>query len=422
MAETTAFDDQVTDPEITVYGAFWCPDCHRSKQFLGEHQIPYNWVDIEEDSDGEAFVIEANAGKRRIPTLSFDDGTILSNPSNADLAVKLGLKTTAEKHHYDLIVVGGGPAGLTAALYAAREGIDTLVVERAAIGGQAAATMHLDNVPGFHEGVTGAELSGRFRSQAERFGVEFLQAQEVRGLCRRDNYRCIETGDGSQYSSLALLLATGSTYRRLGVPGEDDYLGAGVHFCATCDGPFYKGRQVAVVGGGNSAAEESLFLTRFAEKVTLLVRGSELKASQVIREKVLSDPKIEVRFHTEVTSFEGADSKLHTIHIRNNQSGETGELEVPGCFIFIGLDPNTAFLEGGSVRLDQGFLVTGHSLIHDGERPAGFEGRDPVTLETSVPGIFAAGDVRVDSTKQVASAAGEGAAVALMIRDYLKTV
>lgn len=430
MAEPTAVNDQITDlttgtaePEITVYGAYWCPDCHRSKQFLGEHQIPYHWVDIEEDTAGESFVIEANAGKRRIPTIRFGDGAILSNPSNAELAAKLGLKTTAEKHHYDLLVVGGGPAGLTAALYAAREGIDTLVVERAAIGGQAAATMHLDNVPGFPEGITGAELSRRFRAQAERFGVELLQAQEVRKLKSCDNYHCIETGDGSEYSALSMLLAAGSTYRRLGVPGEDDYLGAGVHFCATCDGPFYKGRPVAVVGGGNSAAEESLFLTRFADRVTLLVRGSELKASQVIREKVLDDPKIEVRFHTEVTSFEGARSKLHTLHTRDNRTGEAGVLEVPGCFIFIGLDPNTAFLAGGSIRLDPGgFIVTGHALVHDGDRPAGFAGRDPAILETSVPGIFAAGDARADSTKQVASAAGEGAAVALMIRDYLKTV
>jgi thioredoxin reductase (NADPH) len=432
MPDPIPVDDPITDlaagsgaaaPEISVYGAYWCPDCHRSKQFLGEHQIPYHWIDVEEDPAGESFVLGANAGKRRIPTIRFGDGSILSNPSNAELAAKLGLKTTADQHHYDLIVVGGGPAGLTAALYAAREGIETLVVERAAIGGQAAATMHLDNVPGFPEGITGAELSRRFRGQAERFGVEFLQAQDVRGVKSCDNYHCIETGDGSEYSALALLLAAGSTYRRLGVPGEDDYLGAGVHFCATCDGPFYKGRPVAVVGGGNSAAEESLFLTRFADKVTLLVRGGELAASQVIREKVLDDSAIEVRFHTEVTAFEGAKSKLHTVHTRDHRTGATDELEVPGAFVFIGLDPNTAFLAGGPLRLDRrGFVVTGHALVHDGDRPKGFEAREPAILETSVPGIFAAGDVRVDSTKQVASAAGEGAAAALMIRDYLKTV
>ena len=191
----------MSDSQITVYGAFWCPDCHRSKQFLGEHQIPYNWIDIEEDEEGERFVIEANSGKRRIPTITFGDGSVLSVPSNADLAAKLDLKTIAERHHYDLIIVGGGPAGLTAALYTAREGIDTLIVERAAIGGQAAATMHLDNVPGFPEGVAGSELSQRLRAQAERFGVELLQAQQVESIHSHENYHCIETADGSVYSA-----------------------------------------------------------------------------------------------------------------------------------------------------------------------------------------------------------------------------
>lgn len=411
----------MSKPDITVYGAYWCPDCHRSKQFLGEHQIPYNWVDIEEDKQGEGFVIEANQGKRRIPTITFGDGSVLSVPSNAELASKLGLKTTAERSHYDLIIVGGGPAGLTAALYTAREGIDTLVVERAAIGGQAAATMHLDNVPGFHEGISGAELSGRLRKQAERFGVELLQAQDVQGIRSCDNYRCIRTADGREYSARALLIASGSRYRRLGVSGEEEYLGAGVHFCATCDGPFYRGRSVAVVGGGNSAAEESLFLTRFAKDVTLLVRGRQLKASQIIVEKVLEAPQIDVRFETVVEGFEGAESKLHSIRVRDTRTGQEGELRRPGAFIFIGLDPNTAFLKGSPVQLDQhGFIITGHPLVHAGQRLEGFEGAEPAILETSVPGIFAGGDVRAQSTKQVASAAGEGAAAALMIRDYLK--
>jgi len=200
-------------------------------------------------------------------------------------------------------------------------------------------------------------------------------------------------------------------------------LGAGVHFCATCDGPFYKGRSVAVIGGGNSAAEESIFLTRFADHVTLLVRGDELKASQVIVEKLLEHPQIDVRFNRVVEEFEGADSKLRSLTIRNTSAGTTEKLEVPGAFIFIGLDPSTRFLADSPVTLDQyGFIVTGHALVHDGQRPPGFDTCDPATLETSVPGIFAAGDVRAGSTKQVATAAGEGAAAALMIRDYMKEV
>lgn len=411
----------MTNPDITVYGAFWCPDCHRSKTFLGEHQIPYGWVDIEEDRGGESFVIETNGGKRRIPTIVFGDGSVLTNPSNAELAEKLGLKTTAERHHYDLIVIGGGPAGLTAALYAAREGIDTLVIERAAFGGQAAATMHLDNVPGFVDGVSGQELSARFRAQAERFGVELLQAQEVSGLHHHDNYHCVETADGSEYSALAVLITAGTRYRRLGVPGEEEYLGAGVHFCATCDGPFYKGRPVAVIGGGNSAAEESLFLTRFADRVTLLVRGDELTASAIIAEKVLEHPDIDVRFGSEVVEFTGRDSKLFAIRVRDNGTNEETTLDLPGAFIFIGLDPNTGWLEGTDVALDDwGFIRTGHDLVHDGVRPDEYSDREPAILETSVPGVFAAGDVRIQSTKQVASAAGEGAAATIMIREYLK--
>jgi thioredoxin reductase (NADPH) len=198
------------EPEITVYGTFWCPDCQRSKQFLGEHQIPYRWVDIEEDAAGERFVIRANAGKRRIPTIVFADGTIFSSPSNAELAAKLGLKTSAARAHYDLLVVGGGPAGLTAAMYTAREGIDTLVVERAAPGGQAAATIHLDNVPGFHEGVSGHELGRRLRAQAERFAVELLQAQDVVGIDTRHGLHWVRTSDGRKVGARAVLVATGS--------------------------------------------------------------------------------------------------------------------------------------------------------------------------------------------------------------------
>ena len=411
----------MSEPQITVYGAYWCPDCRRSKQFLGEHQIPYNWVDIEQDPAGEQLVIARNEGKRIIPTIVFADGTALVEPSNAALAAKLGLKTTASRSHYPVVIVGGGPAGLTAALYTAREGIDTLVIERAAVGGQAAATEKLDNLPGFPESIPGIEFANRLRQQATRFGVEILQAQDVVNVHSHDNYHCVDTGDGSEYSAEAVIIATGSRYRRLGVPGESDYIGAGVHFCATCDGPFYKGKHVAVIGGGNSAAEESLLLTKFADRVTLLVRGDSFKASQVIQESVLGDPKIEVQWQTQVEGFVGAKSKLTGLQLKNNQSGEQRELTVDGAFIFIGLDPNTGFLGDSPIRRDQwGFLITGHDLVHDGNRPAGYEKREPSLLETSVPGIFAAGDVRAGSTKHVASATGEGATVALLVREYLK--
>jgi thioredoxin reductase (NADPH) len=413
----------MTNSEITVYGAHWCPDCRRSKQFLGEHQIPYSWVDIEEDPTAEKFVIEKNDGKRIIPTIVFEDESFLVEPTNAELAQKLGLKTKASRSHYDLIVLGGGPAGLTAALYTAREAIDTLVIERAAFGGQAAGTEKLDNMPGFPDGVAGIEFSQRLRQQSERFGVELLQAQEIKGIHHQDNYHCVETTDGSQYSGSALLIATGSRYKRLNVAGESDYLGAGVHFCATCDGPFYKGKRVAVIGGGNSATEESLLLTKFAEHVSILVRKDNFKATQVIQEKVLSHPKIDVRWHTEVKEFIGKDSKLTQLKTYDSQRGAEENIPIDGAFIFIGLIPNTAFLNGSNILTDQwGFIITGHALLHGDQRPKGFENRDPFLLETSIPGVFAAGDVRDTSTKQVVSAAGEGSTAALLIREYLKGV
>lgn len=409
--------------EITVYGAHWCPDCRRSKMFLGEHQIPYNWVDIEEDDAAQRFVIEKNDGKRIIPTIVFKDGSFLVEPTNAELAAKLGLKTQASRSHYDFIVIGGGPAGLTAALYSAREAIDTLVVERAAFGGQAAGTERLDNMPGFPEGVTGTDFSQRLRQQAERFGVELLEAQEVTSVHQHGNYHCVQTGDGREYSARALLIATGSHYKRLGVPGETDYLGAGVHFCATCDGPFYKGKKVAVVGGGNSATEESLLLTKFAERVTILARAEKFTASQVIQEKVLNHPKIEVRWNTTVKAFLGAKSKLTGLRVAETRTGTEELLPVDGAFIFIGQIPNTGFLRNSNVILDRwGYIVTGHALRHADRSSQGGITREPFLMETSVSGLFAAGDARQGSTKQVVSAAGEGSSAALAVREYLKTI
>lgn len=414
-----------TNPtEITLYGAHWCPDCRRSKMFLGEHQIPYQWVDIEQDGEAEQFVVEKNGGKRIIPTILFGDGSVLVEPSNAELAAKLGLVTKARKSFYPLIVIGGGPAGLTAALYSAREAVDTLVIERAAYGGQAAATEKLDNMPGFPDGVEGIEFANRLRAQAERFGVELLQAQDVTSVTSHDNYHVVHTASGDEYACCALLVASGSRYRRLGAEGEQSYIGAGIHFCATCDGPFYKGKEVVVVGGGNSAAEESLLLTKYADKVTVLVRGDAFKASPIAVENLMHEPKIDVRFHTEVVEFLGEGGKLNQLRLHNRESGADEAMAVDGSFIFIGLDPNTAFLKDSGVRANGwGFLITGHDLVHDeSQRPPGFHKRPPMALETSIPGIFAAGDVRHGSTKQVASATGEGATAALLIREYLKQV
>lgn len=386
---------------IHVYGTAWCGDCKRAKQFFGEQRVHYRFTDVDMDADGLAYVEQVNGGKRIIPVIEFADGSTLVEPSNAELAAKLGLQTTASRRFYDLVVVGSGPAGLTAALYAAREGIETLVIERGGIGGQAGITERLDNFPGFPEGVSGDEFASRLRRQAERFGVEILSAQEVTGISADGAWRCVKTADGAEYGSYAVLLALGSTYRRLGVPGEDDFIGAGVHFCATCDGPFYRDEDVLVIGGGNSAGEESLFLTRFARHVTIATRDPELTASRVVVEKVEEHPDIDVITNVSTVELKG-DGHLETVVIEDSTTGERRELHPAGMFVFIGLTPNTALVEG-TVDLDErGFIVT----------DAG--------MQTSLPGLFAAGDVRAGSTKQAASAAGEGAAAAIAIRRYLE--
>lgn len=387
---------------IKLYGTYWCSDCKRSKKFLGEQRVHYDFIDIEEDPEGQAIVRELQKGGMTIPTIVFEDGSVLVEPSNAELAAKLGLETRAKCEFYDLVTVGGGPTALTTAIYTARDGYDVLVIERSGLGGQAGITERLDNYPGFPEGVTGAEFAERIIEQAKRYGVELLSAQNVVQVGNDLDAHSVETDSGHRYRSNAVLIATGSTYKRLGVPGEDEYIGAGVHFCATCDGPFYKGREVAVIGGGNSAVEEAAFLTRFSPKVTLLVRGSQLTANKIAADKVLNSPEMEVLFDTEVVEFRGKDNHLDTVVYKNNKTGETGELHVPGIFVFIGLSPNSEPFKDIAKVDAQGFIMTG------------------IDFQTSTEGIFAAGDVRSGSTKQLVSAAGEGAAAALAIREHLR--
>ena len=407
----------MTETKVTVYGAYWCPDCRRSKKFLGEQFVPYRWVDIEQDKEAEAYVLQRNDGKRIIPLILFEDDTYLVEPTNAQLARKLGLTTEAKKTYYDLIIIGGGPAGLTAAIYASREGADVLLIERSGLGGQAGITVGLDNFPGFPEGISGQEFTERVTKQARRFGVEILQAVDVERLAMEEGYHEVYTSDDKHYHSKAVLVATGASYRRLEVPGEEDFIGAGVHFCATCDGPFYKGaKEIVVIGGGNSAVEEGLHLTSFADKVTMLVRGDRLTASRVAMEKV-SEPssRVEIKYHTVVEALEGQDSKLKTVKFRNQITGEAAELHPAAAFVFIGQMPNAEFLRGYAELDSYGFVMTGHDIAHGKELE-----KEPLPFETSVPGIFVAGDVRHGSTKQVASAVGEGAAASISIREFMR--
>lgn len=390
--------------EITLYGALWCPDCRRSKAFLTEQRVPFRYVDLEKHPEAVATVHEYNDGKQIIPTIVFPDGSVLVEPSDEELADKLGLSRSAAEECYDLVIVGGGPTGLTTGIYGARENLRTIIIERSALGGQAGITERLDNYPGFPEGIGGADLAGRFALQAQRYGVEMLPAVSVTSLEPQGNgVTRVTLSTGQQLTARAVLIATGSTYRRTGVDGEDDLIGAGIHFCATCDGPFYKGAgEVVVLGGGNSGFEEGLFLTQFADHVTIVERSASPRASRLLQDKVSDHERMTVLTETSVVRFNaGDDGKLASLTLAGTDGAETDHA-ASGVFVFIGLDPNTGWLDG-LLELDPvGFVTTNRMM------------------ESSVPGIFAAGDVRAGSTKQLAAAVGEGAAVALQIRPHLE--
>jgi thioredoxin reductase (NADPH) len=385
-----------------VYSTVWCPDCKRAKQFFGEQRVAYTNVDIEQDKKAMAFVEKINNGMRIIPTIIFPDGEILVEPTNAQLAEKLGLTTKAQYKYYDVIVIGSGPAGLTAALYLAREGKKTLVIEKSGIGGQAGITQVIENFPGFDEGISGAEFAERLGRQARKFGVEILQAQEAKDITRKEQYLCVETSGGESYGGMAVLLATGASYRRLGIPGEDDLIGINVHFCATCDGAFYKGKKVLVIGGGNSGFEEGIFLTTFAKQVDIVEFLPEVKASQILREKVAFMENMKVTVNHAVKEFRGKN-ELEAIVVEDRATGEIKEWKYDGVFVFIGLTPNSGLLKDKADLDKWGFIET-------------------KAMQSTMEGVFAAGDVRADSTKQAASAAGEGASAAIAIREYLNRI
>ena len=387
---------------ITVYGATWCPDCRSAKQFFGEQRIQYSNVDIDDDPKSVEFVEKINEGKRTIPTIIFPDGQILVEPSNAQLAQKLGLKTEAQRSYYDTIVIGGGVAGLTGALYLAREGLDVLVIEMAGLGGQAGITQTLDNFPGFDEGIRGGDFADRLGRQARKFGVEILQAQEVQEIDRDGQYLIAEIGSEIHYHSKALLLATGAHYRRMNVPGEAELIGINVHFCATCDGAFYKGKKVLVVGGGNSGFEEGLFLTKFASQVDILVNSPQPKASRILQDKVAEMKNMHVILNHAIRELRDG-RKLEAVILEDLATHEKKECQYDGIFVFIGVVPNNELIKAKAELDEAGFIQAPHMM-------------------SSYAGVFAAGDVRAGSTKQAASAAGEGASAALAIREYLKSL
>ena len=410
---------------IRVAGTLWSASSHDVKEFLARSQIPYQWLDIERDLEAKELVESSSEGRPRLPTVFFPDGSTLVAPDLSTLADKVGMTTQARQPFYDLIIVGAGPAGLGGAVYGASEGLRTVVIDKDAAGGQAGTSARIENYLGFPQGISGADLARRATTQAQRLGAEILTAREVTGLRVEDPYRYVTLNDGSELSCHALLISTGVKIRELDVPGIEPFIGGSVYYgAATSEAVHYKGKKVFVIGGANSAGQGAMFLSRFACEVTVLIRGDLLQASmsQYLIDQIEGTENISLMVNTEVTAVDGTD-RLETITTKNNKSGETETVPADAMFIFIGAVPSTAILEDIVELSEAGFIYTGQDLIRDGRRPKNWKPRrDPFLLETSVPGIFAAGDVRHDVIRRVASAVGQGAVAVSLVHKYLETV
>lgn len=408
---------------VRLIAARWSPTAHRLKGFLARNHIPYLWLDPERHPMAQRALETANAGPDDQPLVICPDGSVLQRATPASVAGKLGLRTKAEAEYYDLVIAGAGPAGLAAAVYGASEGLQTLLVEREAPGGQAGESSRIENYLGFPGGVSGAELARRAVTQARRFGAQLLVPQEVAALEVDGPYRRVRFADGRSVSCHALLVTTGVSYRRLDVEGADALAGAGIYYgAAATEVAELHGRDAVIVGGGNSAGQAALHLARFARSVSVLIRGESLSSSmsQYLIDRLASTPNITVRNRTQVVAVSG-NGHLERVEVVGPDGAAS--YDVAAMFVFIGARPRTEWL-GEQVRRDeQGFVLTGSNLqAGDGHVPHWPLEREPYPLETSLPGVFAAGDVRHGSMKRVASGVGEGAMAVALVHQYLATL
>ncbi|MBE9182261.1 FAD-dependent oxidoreductase [Oculatella sp. LEGE 06141] len=415
---------------LRVIGNRWSPQSHDMKDFLARNQIPYQWLDIELSEEGRTLANLTECDRLSLPLLLFPDGISLVQPSIAQVAEKMGLHTRAEKPFYDLVIVGGGPAGLAAAVYGASEGLHTVLIEREAPGGQAGTSSRIENYLGFPSGLSGGDLARRAVAQAKRFGVEILSPQGVTAMRVEDPYRFITLSNGSEISCHALILALGVSWRRLDVPGLDRLTGAGVYYgAAQAEAIACQGEDVHIVGGANSAGQAAMFFSKYACQVTMLVRGESLtkSMSQYLIEQIAETSNIVVKTYTRVVEAKGNNS-LEAIVVENAVTGESETVAATSLFIFIGAVPRTEWLDGSVECDDRGFIITGSDLKRStsqssGCRPKGWRlDRDPYLLETNVPGVFAVGDVRHGSIKRVASGVGEGSICVQFVHQYLANV
>jgi thioredoxin reductase (NADPH) len=413
---------------VRVLGTRWSPHSYALRDFLARNQAPYQWIDVEtagQVAEVRRLVEAAGAKASSLPMVLFPDGTSLANPSTGQLAEKLGLRVRPEMAFYDLVIVGGGPAGLAAAVYGASEGLRTVLVEMEAPGGQAGMSSRIENYLGFPSGLSGGDLARRAVAQARRFGVEILAPQQVTGVRVDGPSRIVKLAEGADIGCKVLLIATGVAYRKLDVPGAERLQGCGVYYgSAMTEAMACQGQDVYIVGGANSAGQAAMYFSKYARRVVMLVRGESLSASmsQYLIDQIKKTPNIHVEGHSQVVEVQG-DGHLESVSIHCEDSGKTETVPTNLLAIFIGAEPKTDWLAGVVERDDRGFILTGADLVRDGKRPPGWPlRRDPFWPETSVPGIFAAGDVRHGSVKRVASGVGEGSIAVQFTHQYLGEV
>ncbi|MCL2532835.1 MAG: FAD-dependent oxidoreductase [Nocardiaceae bacterium] len=407
--------------EIRVVGHRWSARSSDVREFLARNQLPYRWY-MADEPEGQRLLEAAGADEMRLPVVITSDGEALVEPTDSELASRVGLATTPLSDFYDLVVIGGGPAGLGAAVYGASEGLRTVLVERTATGGQAGQSSRIENYLGFPDGLSGAQLADRARRQAAKFGAEVITTRDVVALEMNGSARTVRFADGATLDAHTVILATGVSYRQLPAPGLNQLTGRGVHYgSAVTEAARCTDQDVYVVGGANSAGQAAVYLARGARSVTLVVRAGSLddSMSHYLIQQIRQNPRITVRTCTEVIDVDG-DDHLERITLRDNTTGRTESVPAQWLFLFIGAAPRTEWLDGVVVRDEKGYVVSGPDLIVDGKRPPGWDlERPPHQLETSVPGVFAAGDVRADSAKRVASAVGEGAMAVMLVHRYL---
>ncbi|MEU3090484.1 FAD-dependent oxidoreductase [Streptomyces massasporeus] len=409
-------------PSTKVVGHRWSSRSSDVREFLARNQVPYRWYSSDEP-EGRRLLAAAGEDGMRLPLVITPDGTPLVEPEAVDLAARVGLATTPTADFYDLVVIGGGPAGLGAAVYGASEGLRTVLVERSATGGQAGQSSRIENYLGFPDGVSGAQLTDRARRQASKFGAEILTAREVTALEVNGAARIVRFSDGSAVAAHSVILATGVSYRQLAAPGCEDLTGCGLYYgSALTEAPSCQDQDVYIVGGANSAGQAAMYLSRGAKSVTLLVRGESLSASMshYLIQQIEESPNIQVRSRTVVEAAHG-DGHLERLTLRDVDSGQTEQVDAQWVFVFIGAAPLTDWLDGTVLRDERGFILAGPDLSADGRPPEGWElDRPPYHLETNVPGVFVAGDARSESAKRVASAVGEGAMAVMLVHRYLE--